>query len=478
MTLSRRRLVLGAVAVSESAWVFAIAGTVALVLGRDVAPIAWPALLMILASGIVIARYTPTDVDAIELVAVGRVSAGAVLIYLTIATQVNPAGGLELAWPATMLSNTVPDGLAFRAIVGTVLGAVLWWRAGRLAEAEDPVGSLTLSMRFGVVALGVGMIVDVAVPADLAVFPVVFVFFAAGLSGLAIGHLMPETRREPGERVWPRVIAAVVALVLGVGLLFSLVRSDLLAYLTRPAAWLLGMAAKAILFVVVFPISFVVNLVVDVLTSFFSGTVGRFTSEAEQSGGGGEALGLGLGEAEALEEEAESFTFILQILELAILVVVVAVALYILLKLFRRFFGGQTALPGGSRESVGGDANVFGDLRRLLSKLVPGLLKGRRARSPAPPEGPGGIVEVFRIYYRLLALAEKRGVTRPKHQTVAEFQPALEKTAPADLVKLATLAFERACYGHHPASPEQIDQMWAALRAIAPSPLPRPASLR
>ena len=107
------------------------------------------------------------------------------------------------------------------------------------------------------------------------------------------------------------------------------------------------------------------------------------------------------------------------------------------------------------------------DIAKLMLKLIPdwmGKREGRRAfRLPA---GPPGVVDILRMYYDLLALAEDKGYRRRGSQTATEFQGSLERAFPANLVRAVTAAFNRACYGYYPATKEQIAQMRSSLTNI------------
>ena len=465
---SRNRLVLAAAAASESAWVFAAASTAAVAIGYESSPLAWPAVLLVLSAAVVIGRLTPSDMDAVEVVNLVLLLLAAAVVYLTVATQVNPAG-LDLGWIAGFGSDASPAGFTFRAVVGSVLGAALWWRGGRLAVAEEPLESLTSSMRIGIVVMGVAMITDAASEADLRIFPTALVFFGFGLAGLGVGNLMAASTYKSRVKVWPRVLSGVVAVVVVVGLLLSLIRDDLLSYVSTPAAFVLSVIGKAVFFLIAFPALTVVNFVVDLLISFFDGVLGIQQDRGEQFGPGDAAAAAA--EAERLKEEAESFNLALQVLEIVLIIALSLLALYILLNVLRKILQGRGLHSGGERESVGQEASVFSDIGRLLYRLVPDALKQtRKARAYMVPEGPAGIVEVFRIYYRLLSLAERRGIKRQAHETVTEFEDTLARSFPRDVVRSVTAAFNRACYGHHPASEEQIAEMRSGLSRIPSGP--------
>ena len=77
------------------------------------------------------------------------------------------------------------------------------------------------------------------------------------------------------------------------------------------------------------------------------------------------------------------------------------------------------------------------------------------------------MVDVFRIYFAMLVMAEEKGYPRPRTATPVEYQRTLETILPARLVRMATAAFVRACYGHHPAPPEQIEEMRVSLEQLS-----------
>ena len=67
----------------------------------------------------------------------------------------------------------------------------------------------------------------------------------------------------------------------------------------------------------------------------------------------------------------------------------------------------------------------------------------------------------------LLTLAEERGYPRPTSETPTEYQKTLEMVFPAELVRSVTAAFVRACYGHHPAPRQQIEEMRVSVERLA-----------
>ncbi|MCY3637671.1 MAG: DUF4129 domain-containing protein, partial [Chloroflexi bacterium] len=115
-------------------------------------------------------------------------------------------------------------------------------------------------------------------------------------------------------------------------------------------------------------------------------------------------------------------------------------------------------------------ADVTYDFANLLFNMLPSRFRRRRQNTAlrVPSDDPN-ITDVFRIYFGMLMLSEKRGNARHASETPSEFQPTLERTLPRNLVRAATRAFIRACYGHHPATREEIDEMRTELEDAAKS---------
>ena len=61
-------------------------------------------------------------------------------------------------------------------------------------------------------------------------------------------------------------------------------------------------------------------------------------------------------------------------------------------------------------------------------------------------------------------MSEKKGRSRAGHQTTFEFQNPLSRFIGPELSKLTTYCFDRACYGHHPATDDQLEQLRKTLR--------------
>ena len=85
------------------------------------------------------------------------------------------------------------------------------------------------------------------------------------------------------------------------------------------------------------------------------------------------------------------------------------------------------------------------------------------------PDDEQDIVDVFRIYFGMLTVAETKGFRRPSNQTPNEYRSALARVFPGRIARMATEAFNRACYGRRPASRGQIKEMQEVLERVASS---------
>lgn len=467
--------------VSESAWLFSLFGVLGVIFGHDGSPLSWLAVLAVMALPLLVVRFEPSDTAASELVFLVRTLIGVAVVYLAVAAHITSgARAADLGWGIKLLAGTAPEGYAFVAVAGTLIGVALWFRGGWLTAVDPPAESLSLSFRLGMLALALATSVDIANSANLHTLPMIFVFFAAGLGGLSIGHLSPETQKSAEARIWHKVITGVVSAIVLAGAAFSLIRKDLMAGFTDVALTWLSTVVSVILWIVVVPISYAITVFTDALISFLDRpsepdpeVAGDTTGGGVAEAGGGVAKALELqleelaAQAAELEEAGKSFFDFIQIVEWVFMILVAITLLAILAMAIRRMFRGHPEPTRGVRESVTRDRDVLSDLGRLLLKLVPERLMrfGRRGGFRIP-DGPPGVVEALRIYYDILSMAENKGSGRRSHETPTEFQGTLERIFPRNLVRMATSAFNRAFYGRHPASEEQIAQMRSYVKNI------------
>ena len=457
MSLAQDRLLMTASAVLESIWLYALMAVFGLLFTLGGSPLSWIAVLAILGISVIVARMMAIVIMHPMLPYVLQMTMGVAVIYLTLGGQVQPEGqGFSLFWIRSLnAENLAPD---YRFIVGltAIFGAVLWWRGGRLSSVEYPVDHLSINFRIGLIVLAIAAIAEIVTVDNLYIFPLTFLFFGAGLAGLSAGHLLPPSEQAVGAKSWSRVVSAIIVVVLFVGLLFSLVQKGALNFISGPAVVVLNALATVVFFVILFPLVYLIEFLVRGFFFVFSRIAGE-----------GEPIELeiaqGLGEAfrPAQEELADTGpSALFQFLEWTLLALLILAVLYFLARAFRRRVRWRRVDQEGVRESVSEDADAAMDLGRLLFNLIPERFRRKKTQHHLNlPDDDSGIVDVFRVYFGMLMLAEDQGHPRPAHQTPSEYQSTLERIFPQRIVRMVTEAFNRACYGHTPASRAQIDEM-------------------
>ena len=462
----REKLVTGALLLSESAWLVALLGILSFPFGATGSPISWLAVLAVMSVSLVWAR-TLSMIVMPPLMAYGlQMLAGVIVVFLTVASQVSPeTGALNLGWIGTMLSGEAPESFILRGVYGSLGGAALWWRGGHIGAADIPAESLSSSFRIGVLILAIAAVIDIIHPADLEVFPMMFIFFASGVAGLIVAHMAPASRQGDGARAWTRVIGGMVGVLVVLGFLFSLLQEDVLAVIAAPILWVLQMLSVVVFYVIIFPLAYIIDFITRGVFALLLWLGGEPQPDRQLA----PPQAVGALEGFARDGEAEpAAMLLLQILQWSLVAAIIIGVLALMALAFKRRVRNRAEATDGMRESVLEDADVPYDFASLLFNMLPSRFR-RRSANPVlhiPSDDPN-ITDVFRIYFGMLTLAERRGYARQPSETPDEFQPTLERALPRDLVRAATAAFTRACYGHHPAPRDQIDDMRHELERAA-----------
>ena len=466
MTRTRENLVTAALLLSESAWLVALLGILSFPFGATSSPISWIAVLAVMAVSLVWGR-TLSMVAMPSLLAYGlQMIVGIVVVYLMVASQVSPESDvLNLGWIGVLTSGEAPEKFTLRALYGSLGGAALWWRGGRIGGAEIPAESLGLSFRIGIVVLAIAAVIDIAHSANLNVFPMMFIFFASGVAGLAIAHMAPTSRQANVTSAWTRVIGGIVGALVVLGLLFSLLQRDVLSAIAAPLLWVLELLATVVFYVIIFPLAYIIDFITRGIFALLLWLGGEPQQDREM------ALPEGVGAFEGFARDGEpepAALLLLQILQWSIVAAIIAGALLVMALAFRRRYRQRSQVAEGQRESLIEGADVTYDFANLLFNMLPTRFRKRSVERPLRvPDGDPNITDVFRIYFGMLMLAEEREHPRHYSETPQEFQSTLERVFPRRLVRMATRAFARACYGHHPSTRQEIDEMRVELERVA-----------
>ena len=470
---SSSRWILAATAIAESAWLSALYSIIGLASDAPGAALSWPVVLLIMSVSLVITHLNPSTDRWITRAYRFRTPIGLVLIYLAAASQLGEGATVDLGWAWTVVAGDGGSGHRLAAGIGSFLGIVAWWRGAKLASAELLNESLKITMGVGAAALAFAALVDIAHEADLDTAARIFVFFAAGLSGLGMHRLFEGTSRTAKAGSWRAILLGPVSIVLTLGVAFSLLTRGVLSSISEPASALFGKVAAVILWAIVVPVGTLFNVAVAGFMKFFSRPYDpafeqqtEITVEQVREG----VQEAALEEAELAEEGVQTgYALLLQIIEWGVIsilgAIVLVVAVFLFSRAYRRMIKPPDGPDGPDRESVREDADPLSDLGGLLSKL--GVRRSRR-RKPEPPlpDGPPGIVEPMRLYYQMLDAAERRGIARLPHQTTQEHRGPLSRLFPHDIVAAVTHAFDRAFYGNHPADMDRLTEVSRSVKGI------------
>ena len=469
MSLAQDRWVLAAIAVVESAWLFAVFGVIGIFAVGYGSPLSWFAVLAVLGSSLVISRMLQLIMMPARVGFGLHFGLGLLVIYLTLASQLpGIAKGVDLAWIVNLTSETqgrtpLADAVGIDAVVAILMASGLWWRGGRLASIEAPDEVLMLTFGIGIVALGFAVVADAMYSGDLNLYPILFIFVASALGGLALSRLSPASARAATQGTWPKVIGGVVSGVLVIGLVFGLAQKFVLPFVARVIQAVLFFVADKVLGPVIGVIALPIAWVFYFVLSFVVWLLSLLPSVE------GQPEGLELIEAvEEIRDQALDTSDAAEFTGWVLAAILLIGALYLMMRAYKRRRARRVDTTTGWRDSVVSEADPALDIARLLFNLLPERLRRRRGIVPYKlPEDEAGVVQALQIYYRMLILGEERKVKRSPWETPDEFQRQLEGIFPAELVRTATAAFNRACYGYYPASQAHLAEMQASLDGLA-----------
>ena len=467
MSSAQDRLILIACIVVESVWFYVLIAVLSLALLQGINAVPWIAAIAIMGGSFVVARATLAIIMPLWTQYAIQMGTGIIVIYLTLGAYilVSSAPGVDLGWLSVVMSDDSTSNDRTRAVISALCAAFLWWRGGRMASIEFPTDHLSMTFRVGLIALSLGAVVDIFHPSNMGIFPLMLTYFAVGLAGLSIGHILPASGGRRGQQRWTRVVGGVVGGIVLIGLVFSILQESFIDFITTPLGWLFDLLVTVFMYVVVLPIAYVVGYIVVWLLTLLMSVVGEPPEQPEREFGAGDFLS-------DLRERAESSEPSIwgEVIEWTVVVILLMIALALLAWGFRRVVRWRRIDDDGERESIAEDVDPGLDMARLLFNLLPERFRRRRgAAGLRLPDDERGIVDVFRIYFGMLSVAGERGFLRPSNQTPNEYRSALARVFPDRIAGMATAAFNRACYGRRPASREQIEEMREVLERVASS---------
>ena len=336
---------------------------------------------------------------------------------------------------------------------------LLWWRGTAIARDDVTLDVIRNAFVRGVVVVIIAVTADTLLPGTIIRLPVLLLFFATGLAGLAISRFAAEGGMGAMNRGWMLAILfsvggvlllAVLLGALGIGGLDDLTRGILkgVAFLglwtLRPVLLLLGLLAAGLV------------------------AIGNWVSSLF---GGGDLSGLELARLQIQEfhdslREAEGDgppNYILTIMKWLAFLAAASLAGWILFRMFRRRrLVGGTYADGEVRESIftwdGVGQDVADTLAGWMSRAT-GF--GRRRPPPTTPR---------EVYHRMLEVANAVGFPRRGSQTPEEHRQDVNETLPDPPVARIVGGFQHYYYGagYEVADPDTMSSLLEDLDELQP----------
>ena len=448
MNLYQDRLILGALIISESIWLYVIYAVLGIIVGVSHSPIPWGlcALLygssMYLSKGISFFRITNSLAFLIQAVL------GAILVYVTVGyLQVPDKAGFSIGWIGGVGEWEYPgEEVGVTIVLAFFFSAFSWLKGGLSSGTDYPLESLSRSFMLGILVLAAGTIIDAFHNSDLGLTFLMFLFFITSLSGLAVGRIRPSMISSTSKSIWIKVIGLVIVLIAGAGVLFSFIQRDILDSIATPIIMLLGWILNAFIYLIVIPIAYLAEYLVKGLLWIFGDPVSAEEYVSRQGG----SFELGMSARKIVQPDGEGTSSIFsEVFEIFIILVGASLIIALLGFAFSRRIIWLRKPQESDRVINSENLHPFLDLWRLARELLPSM-----GNSPNRSKGfniPAGINEdtksVLENYYRMLEKASRKGVKRTIDSTPVEMVPTLSTVFRYNSVRDITYSFVRACYG-------------------------------
>jgi hypothetical protein len=400
---------------------------------------------------------------------------GAVLVAVR-ADQYPGSSGLQ--WLGLLVGALV-------AVIGQVSGPALafaaglfgWWRGVRLGRQSPTYMDVESAFRWGIgLLVSFGLIMSAttrpnvipAIEARTTFF--VVAFFFVGLITLALGRLeslRTRTRALGVNGQWLGVLFGVAGLVVLLALLVGqLVSFDVLLVATRPIFDVVGWVLMALVYIIVIPLAWIIELVVYALLSLLRLNGDQPPPQPLQPAQVDNILqrimSLGL---------APELVLALKTIGAALLL---GVGLLVVARALRwwRPSSAEADATDEERDSMWASGRLrralVAWLRALFQRRRPGLASAPTEAEVDPHElamvGPASIRAVYR---QLMIVAETHGVHRAPATTPLEHLPSLQSSLePEDEVAHLTTAYVDVRYAEREASAAEIELARAQLERV------------
>ena len=176
---------------ADSVWLYSIFAVVGVIISLERSPLAYTACFAAYASSLYIAKLSNFLNLRFSIAVVLQMLLGAVICYALIGVSNIPDGrSLSIAWVLNLDQWNYENGEVGLSIALATLMSVFMWIKGGLSGSNDfPLEALFSTFRIGIIVMAFTVTIDIFHVADLSMSTLMYVFFAASLSGLAIGRI-------------------------------------------------------------------------------------------------------------------------------------------------------------------------------------------------------------------------------------------------------------------------------------------------
>ena len=351
----------------------------------------------------------------------------------------------------SMGAGWFPIGLVFsgdlNAVASLALAAalllLLWWRGTATARDDVTLDVIRNAFVRGVIIVLVAAAADPLMPADIIRLPVLILYFAVGLGGLALSRFAIDSGVSQISRRWLMAIVVSIGAVLLLSLILGAIGVGGLDQLAKAVVRGIGFLGLWTLR----PILLLLGLLAAGLVAVGNWISGFF--------GGGDLSGLELARLQ-IEEFHESLrevegdgppNVILTVIKWLAFLLAVSLVGWVLFRMFRRRrLAGNDYADAETRESTFTLQAAGQDMADTLASWFNWATNLSRRRPP--PTNPR------EVYHRMLEIARAVGFARRSWQTPQEHRQEANQALPDPPVARIVDEFQRYHYGPQPSNPD------------------------
>lgn len=451
----RGPVVRGALVLMEAIWVYAIVAlAVALTVGGGKPT--FFGVLFVTGGAFTISRLLQGSVLSLGLLRFWGATLSLLLFYAVV--RIDFYGNFALwdfHWLDQLINHThqalAKDSEGSTAVIGVPLLVVFWVRGILTGQQSITFDDVLSSFAFGVVVVAgvlvVGSFVD-ELPGGVQYIAVPYM--AVGLLAVGLTHAARANDSASNQFMpaWMLAIGGVIGLMALIALLFVVIDFDAardgLAFVGYGIAWVLA----GVVYIVAWPVIKILEGIFW-LMSFVAGGLYQNDFPEPQP----------LPDTPTAEPQEAGDSILPDWVRLLVrygiagaLIMTVIVVTGVLFQRYRRL-----AEPDEQKESVYQEGRLTTDLGNLLGSVFGRRRGGRVARVTEPAR---------RLYFDMLAAAERRGVTRAPVDTPLELAPRLEVTFRSETPAEITGLFDDVRYGGLEPSAEEVQRLRAQLEGL------------